>query len=121
MGDYHWTPVGLLPGVYILGNAINTLAAGLQPIHMNSFLHFLIELFVILVAASFFLYFTKLLAQVLACTLFVILFFPLSWLAYDIWGIFFNFVVPLIGMSFQRTVSGMEDIIIHRGIKKRYS
>jgi hypothetical protein len=120
LNDFHMTPVGKLPGIYILGNAINTVAAGRMPVHFPLWGHVMAEIVVILVAAIFFLHFTSQLAQFMASSLFIAVFFPVSWIIYDSWGLFFNFIVPLIGMSFHRIASGFEDALISRGRRTQH-
>lgn len=116
-GDIHYTPVGTLPGVYILGNAVNAIASGLQPVHMYRWLHYMIEGVIIIIAAFLFLRFPSIVAQIVATVVFFVIFFPVSWLTYEKWGLFFNFVLPVTGMGLHRIFSDLEVSLAQRGKK----
>lgn len=119
-GDILATPVGRMPGMYVIGNAINTIITGRMPVHMNTWLHYGIEALVIVFAAWLFLHFHSMLAQNLASLVFIILFVPLSWLLYKEWGIFFNFIIPVVGMRLHKVADSIETLIASRGRKQHH-
>ena len=63
-GDNHLTPVGEMAGLFIIGNAINTLINGLQMSPPSVLLSIRVEIFAISIFAWFFLYYSSLVAQV---------------------------------------------------------
>lgn len=119
-GDILATPVGSMPGMYVIGNAINTIISGQMPVHMNVWLHYGIELLVIVFAAWLFLHFHSFLAQNIATIVFIILLVPLSWLLFKQWGVFFNFIVPIIGMRLHKIADSIETMIASRGRKQHH-
>ena len=112
-GDFYMTPIGSQPGLYILGNAINTIAGGHAPAHLNPFLHYLIELGVILVAAFLFLRLPTLVAQVVASIVFLAALLPISWLIFSKWGLLLNFITPVVGMRLHTIASGCENALVY--------
>jgi CHASE2 domain-containing sensor protein len=116
-GDIHPTPVGLMAGMYIVGNAINTVNAGLQPKFKRGFQVF-IELLGVFIAAFLFLHLTPLLAQVVASTILIIILIPISVLIFLNWAVFINFILPIAGMKLHRIAKNIETAIKDRGRNK---
>jgi len=114
-GDIHLTPVGNMAGLFIIGNAINTLLNGLQMSPSPFLLNMVLEIIVILIAAWFFLYFTSLLAQILGTMTLLLFFGPISWLLFIKKGIFLNFVLPIIGMVLHEIIVDVEETFILKG------
>jgi CHASE2 domain-containing sensor protein len=110
--DHHITPAGEFPGVYILGNAIFSILKGLTPRHLSAVRHYAIECFVILVAAYVFLYFKAGRAALLSKLLFLLLFAPISWVLFIKYGVFFNFIAPMVGMGLHKSFAGIEALIM---------
>ncbi len=119
-GDILPTPVGRMPGMYVIGNAINTIVTGRMPIHLNPWLHYAVEALIIVIAAWLFLHFHSLLAQLLSSLIFIAMFVPLSWYIYREWGLFFNFIIPVVGMKLHKTADGIESMIAARGRKNHH-
>lgn len=111
LGDYHWTPVGKMAGLHILGNAINTITQGLQPERISWLPSMIIEGIIIVVAAVVFLFLPNLLAQIVATLLSVLLLFAVSYLGYHHLGIFVNFTTPVFVMGLHRVCADWEKII----------
>ncbi|MDP4128068.1 MAG: CHASE2 domain-containing protein, partial [Bacillota bacterium] len=109
-GDIHLTPVGPMPGMYLLGNAINTMIQGLQPQKPFVYTNVIVELFVILLAAFVFLYvqpyFSKIIisAIILTCSIFAYYYFLTT-------GVFVNFIFPLVGIGVHESVSRFEHLL----------
>ncbi len=118
VGDIHKTPVGDMAGMYILGNSINTILAKEQPSPPPVWLSIVIEVAVIILAAYLFLYFTSLLAQVIASVLILLLFGYFGYLYFLKTGIFLNFVFAIVGMGFHETTKDIEETIEKRGMIK---
>lgn len=116
-GDLYPTPIGDMAGMYIIGNAINTILFGLQPSHSSMYVNILIEFFVIIVAAYCFLYFNVLLAQIIASVIFIFALGIISYYYFLHTGVFLNFTFAVVGMSFHRIISNIEEIIEKKAIK----
>ncbi len=114
MGDIHRTPVGSLPGMYIIGNAINTLSRGLQPKESGRWLTIHIELFVILLAAYMFHLLSPFLAQSVSAIILFMLLFPLSCLLFIMYGTYYNFALPILGMGLHRQFENIWDLVVNR-------
>jgi CHASE2 domain-containing sensor protein len=115
VGDIHPTPIGNLAGMFIVGNAINTILSGIQPSHPPLLVNLLIEAVIITMSGFLFLYFHSFLAQVLGSALLIV---PLGVFGYWYFlytGVFLNFIFAVVGMSFHRTVSNIEEIISRQG------
>jgi len=116
-GDILATPVGQMPGMYLLGNAINTIATDRMPAHLNHWLEFAMEALVIVIAAWFFLRFHTMLAQLLTSIIFLAVLIPLSWGLYRNFGLFFNFIAPVVGMRLHGCADSLESMIAAKGRK----
>ena len=117
-GDIHPTPVGPMAGMYIVGNAINTVNADLQPKFKRGFQVF-IELLGVFIAAYIFLRLTPFPAQIVASTILIIILIPISTYCFLTSGVFINFLIPIAGMKLHRIASNIEIIIKTRVLKKR--
>jgi hypothetical protein len=117
-GDMYRTPIGKMAGMYILGNSINTILTKEQPSPPPGWLGIFIEIVVIILAAYIFLYFTSLLAQIIASLLILIVFGYFSYLYFLKTGVFLNFVFAIVGMSFHETTKDLEEIFEKRGLIK---
>jgi hypothetical protein len=109
-GDVYTTPIGEMPGMYVLGNALNTIYLGMQPSPTPMFVNILIETLVIIMAAYVFIYFPALLAQIISSVILILTFGVLSIIYFYYTGTFLNFVFSVAGMGFHRTFSNIEDI-----------
>jgi len=117
-GDILTTPIGQIPGMYLIGNAINTIVTEKMPTHMNAWAHYALEAFIIATAAWFFLLFHSILAQILMSLAILILFVPMSWFIYSEWGMLFNFIAPVVGMRLHTIADGIESMLAVRGKKQ---
>ncbi len=115
-GDMHPTPAGNMAGMFIIGNAVNTISLGIQPSHSSMLVNMLIEALIIIMAAYLFLYFQSLLAQILGSIILISIFGVASYYYFLHTGVFLNFIFAVIGMGFHKTISNVEEIIEKRGI-----
>lgn len=115
-GDMHPTPAGNMAGMYIIGNAINTISLGIQPSHSPMILNLLIEVAIIVGAAYLFLYFQSLLAQLLGSVVLIATLGTMSYYYFLHTGVFLNFIFAVIGMGFHKTIANIEEIIEKKGI-----
>lgn len=110
-GDIHMTPLGPMPGMYIQGNAINTLAGGLQssdPEHGKWSL--LLDVIVTVIAAFVFAYLDAFSAKVLISVPMIIA----AVYSYELLlskGYFLNYIFPVIGICIHEQISGVEHIL----------
>jgi CHASE2 domain-containing sensor protein len=110
-GDMHPTPVGSLAGIFIIGNAVNTISLGLQPSHSHFLLNIMVEALVIVLAAFLFLYFSSFLAEILGSGILILILGVVSYYVFLRTGVFLNFIFAVIGMSFHKTIATIEDEI----------
>jgi len=103
--------------MYILGNAINTEILNLYPVEVPLYVKIIIELLVIIFAAFLFLLFNEFATQVITSLLIVILFTLINYFIFYTYGVFFNFILPVLGMGFHRTISSYEELV-RSGIRK---
>jgi CHASE2 domain-containing sensor protein len=118
VGDIHRTPVGDMAGMYVLGNSIYTILEKEQPSPPPVWLSLMIEIVVIIGAAYIFLYFTSLLAQIIASVIILLVFGYFSYLFFMKTGVFVNFVFAIVGMGFHETAKDLEEIIEKKGVIK---
>ena len=114
-GDIHRTPVGTMAGMFIIGNAANTISLGMQPSHSPMWLNIVVEAAVIAMAAILFLYLHSFLAQVLSSVILLITLGVASYYYFLHTGAFLNFIFAVVGMSFHRTIANIEELIQSKG------
>jgi hypothetical protein len=114
-GDYFPTPIGYMSGMFIIGNALNTITHGRQPTRSPWWVNLFIEAVIIVGAAYFFLYFTSLFAQAISSILLIVTLGVFSYFLFQHTGVFLNFVFAVVGMSLHRVISDMEDVIERKG------
>ena len=114
-GDMHPTPVGNMAGIFIIGNAINTILRGLQPSHTPLWLNIVIEAMIIIMAAFLFLYFPSFLAHIMGSVILILTLGVVSYYFFLYTGIFLNFIFAVIGMSFHKTIATIEEITKKKG------
>lgn len=117
-GDILATPVGQMPGMYLIGNAINTIVTGRMPEHMEEWQDLLLEAAMIVVAAWLFLKFHTILAQILSSLLFLAALVPVSWYLYREFGVFINFIIPVVGMRLHGIADSLETMFATKGRKQ---
>ena len=114
-GDIHRTPVGDMTGMFLLGNAVNTILNTAQVKHPQMWLGYLIELCVIVAAAYLFLYLMSFLALFVSV---IFIFFGLVELGYWYFietAVFLNSGLIFIGMVFHKIIADIEELF-----KKRF-
>jgi CHASE2 domain-containing sensor protein len=128
-GDTHLTPVGEMPGMYLLGNAINTLNRGLQVSGAPLWFNLIFDLAIILFCAAFFTYIPTLISGVFRAIdislLISILGMVLSFLfihfvgyrLYLHYGIFLNSNLLIFMIGFYETVVNMEELLVNVSVK----
>ncbi|NVN99089.1 MAG: CHASE2 domain-containing protein [Geobacteraceae bacterium] len=97
--DIRQTPIGRLPGMYVVGNAVNTIVSGAQPVQTHWWISLMVEGAVIILAAFLFARVSSMAAQSATSAIFLTIALPVSWYLFSRWGLFFNFVIPVFGMS----------------------
>jgi CHASE2 domain-containing sensor protein len=112
--DNHLTPIGKIPGMYILGNVINTEILKLNPKEMPCYIKVLIELFVIFGASILFMLFNEFIARVISSAAIIILFAIINYIIFYNFNYLFNFILPVLGMGFHRIISSYELLIESR-------
>ena len=116
-GDMHPTPIGNLAGMFIIGNATNTIALGIQPSRSPAWLNLLIEAFVVIMAAFLFLHFHSFLAQLLGSSVLMVSLGIVSYYYFLYTGTFLNFIFAVAGMSFHRIATNIEEIALKKGAR----
>jgi hypothetical protein len=105
-GDLHETPVGSMPGMYVIGNAINTIVTKSQPTALGGAIVIFLEVAAVCAMAFImgkdipFYYILPLFLIALP-----LLASEVNWLLYRHFGLFFNFTAPLTAMAIYRTGS----------------
>lgn len=112
-GDHHMTPIGKMAGMYVHGNAINTLVYCEQPRIIGIGMHVFLEMFLTLLAAYIFLVISPGKARLLISVGLVVL-LPIGYWFFLQTGIFINFIFPLVGIGIHETVARIEDWYLHR-------
>ena len=107
-GDIHLTPVGYMPGMYILGNALNTILLGLQPLHPSVILNMVIDLVVIIVAAYVLSRFPPLLIRITKSVLLIAVLSVISYYFFLRTGVLLNFTFAVMAMGLHDTALAIE-------------
>lgn len=115
--DFFKTPVGYMPGMYLIANALFTLS-NLQIHHELTIIKLLIQIFVILLAAYFFLWMDSAIATVSSLTLIAFL-VPLSILLFLRFNIFINTIFPLLCIITHKNLIKIEEFLINRLDKQK--
>lgn len=114
-GDMHRTPVGDMPGMFLLGNAVNTILNTRQVKHPQWWLGYLIELFVIVSAAYLFLYLMSFLALFVSVIFILFGLVELGYWYFIETAVFLNSGLIFIGMVFHKIIADIEELF-----KKRF-
>src|ERR1035437_50453 len=107
-GDYHYTRIGFIPGMYVLGNVINTEIMNLYPRQISDFLKYLIELIIIVFSAYVFICTDIFKARIIVSILLLLILGFINWLIFFKYGIFINFILPVIGMRSHAFIGNIE-------------
>ena len=104
-GDIHPTPVGNMAGIFLIGNAVNTISLGLQPSQPPLWLNILIDTIIVIMAAFLFLHFNSFTAQIFSYVVIIPVLGIASWFVFLSTGIFLNFIFALIGINSHKTLA----------------
>jgi CHASE2 domain-containing sensor protein len=126
IGDIHSTPIGNMPGIYLILNSIQMLISGSQIYELNLFIKILLILPWILVASIVFTYISGFWATFIFIGLIYLLFSPFSTYLFIHFGIFMDFWLPVTIMGFREYVGILEPLLIKLGraclkINKRFA
>lgn len=110
MTDTHRTPVGDLPGLFILGNAINTVLLGLRAPILPRAVSFLFQFSAILVAAVACTLYPSSRAYFITVSVYLITLIPLGCLMYLTQGDLYNYMLPVVGMKLRMELSKFHSI-----------
>lgn len=114
LSDNHVTPIGEMAGMYVLGNAINTLMITKnQIVPINAIWNVLIDLGSILLAAYLFTKFHNFWAELLAVAVLVVILVPLTMWMYLGNGILLNPLLPILAMFFHQVLEEIKDAMQH--------
>jgi len=97
-GDIHPTPIGNLAGIFIIGNAVNTLSLGLQPSRSPLWLNIMIDVVIVILAAFIFLYFNSFRAKILSYVVIIPIVGFVSWFIFLYVGVLLNCIFALMGI-----------------------
>ena len=115
IGDTHPTPVGNLAGMFIIGNATNTILLGIQPLRSPTWLNILIEAVVIVMAAFLFIHLRSFLAYVIGSIILILTLGVFGYYYFLHTGVYLNFIFAVLGMSFHRTIASIENLFEKEG------
>lgn len=119
-GDMHLTPIGEIPGMYVLGNSINTEIMHLNPEEIPFVFKLIVELLVIILASFLFYHYHEFFAQLLTAFLLLILLGAINYFLFFNYGIFINFILPVLGIGLHRIISSFE-VLFSAGVSKKHS
>jgi len=119
-GDIHLTPIGNMAGMYIIGNSTYTIINGLQLSPTLLYINIIIEIGLIISASYLFLYFSSFTTKLLMTIALWLLALP-GFYFFSKSGVYFNFLLPVIGISIYEFMSTIEEDIGTKGIKQAMS
>ena len=108
--DYFKTPVGYMPGMYLIGNGTFTIA-NLQIHHESLWIKILIEIFVILLAAYLFLWMDSIPATIFSFLLIGLL-IPISVFLFYKYNLFINVILSILGIIIHKDIAEFEEFLI---------
>jgi CHASE2 domain-containing sensor protein len=106
--------VGSMPGMYIIGNAMNTILLGLQPAHPSRVLNMLIELAVIIIAAYILSRFPPVIIKVLKSVVLISVLSVISYYYFIKTGVLLNFTFAVVGMGLHDMAMSVEKVLIKK-------
>lgn len=113
-GDVHLTPIGNMSGMYIIGNALNTILLGLQPSRPSLVLNMLIEFIVIIIAAYFLSRFPPLIIKIFKSIVLISILSVISYYYFLRTGVLLNITFAVLGMGFHDTALSIEKSLIRK-------
>lgn len=117
-GDFHRTPIGSMPGMYVIGNAIYS-ATHFQILHESIWIKLGIELFVILLAAYLSHWFNFIPATFFSLVI-IGAGIPLTVYMFFRFSLFINIIFPMLGIILHKDVAEFEKFF-EEGLWKKYS
>jgi CHASE2 domain-containing sensor protein len=115
---WYQTPVGEMPGIYIIGNALNVLLGDWQVRDAPLWISILVNVVVILFACYMFVHFSASAARTLSAIFASMVVLPLTYIFYVRYGIiintvflFLNMLVPVLAMSWYRLQENIKKLI----------
>jgi len=112
MGDVHLTPIGKLPGVFLVANGVNLFLERLQIHDPGIVIRVLIEIVGIIVAAIFFLCLHPSCAALLLAGLYLVA-TPLSEHLFSNYGVLTDFWFPIIGVGVSRLIADTDEFVLN--------
>jgi len=109
-GDIHETPVGLMPGMYIIGNAIEMLINYKQTVPPPLYPIILVEIIIIIFMSFLFEKYNSFVALISSIALIILLIGPFTFWLYYHYGIFINLILPVISMRSLMYITKMKNI-----------
>ena len=116
--DFFLTPKGLMSGVEVQANIVNSLITRSDIRGINWIAGFMIQLSLTLLAGIIFIFFRPLKAAVLNIAFILLFFVPLSYLAYSKGNYWIDFVIPVTAVAL---TSIANDYFERRKIKESFS
>jgi len=110
IGDIHSTPLGNMPGIYIIANSLNMLLKG-QQIKQENIVKWLLLIVWIIVSAYIFAIITNGWEIIVLFFLIVIINTPTSTLLFSKYGIFIDFWLPSTIMGIRSNISLIENSV----------
>ena len=105
MQDLYVTPVGEMPGIFLLANAVNLFLKGEQ-IYEPFFLNYLVLFIWITILALIFVFLSSGWASFIVTIMVLVLYTPISTYCFYKWGVFFDFWLPVTIMGLCNTLIG---------------
>ena len=117
-GDIISTPIGPIPGMYVIGNSIYTIINNLHLKRTPLWFNVIVEIVAIIIASYFFICFSSFLAKILVTIVVLSVFIPASWYIFRLCDVYFNFVLPITGIGLYEMICGIEECFMDKGMKK---
>jgi len=111
LGDIHSTPVGDMPGLFLLANGVNLFLKGEQIHEISPEYRYLIELILIILSALVFLDRNPTLAALTLTGILFVLHKLLSVHFFTNWGLFLDFWLMIIGIGIFENIVGLQEIM----------
>jgi CHASE2 domain-containing sensor protein len=111
MGDMYPTPIGRMPGLFLVVNGLNLILEGLQIQELSLLSTIVLEAATILLAALFFLHWSSGVAAAVSAALIYIAFTRIGVALFSHYGIFLKFWLPIVGIGLHRVIADSKELI----------
>jgi CHASE2 domain-containing sensor protein len=111
MGDSYPTPIGRMPGLFLVVNGLNLILERLQIQELPLLITIILEATIILLAALFFLHWSSGVAAAVSAVLIYIAFTRIGVALFSHYGIFLKFWLPIVGIGLHRVIADSEELI----------